>query len=74
MLPESTPAPFVGVGDDATVGLEWDINHGHVELQVGNDPVVDSGIVEVGDQLVEFRLDDAIVEPLVQVFSRLLGK
>lgn len=75
-LPENTPRPFAGVGDDATVGLEWDFVHGHIEIQVGNNSEVDSGIVETDydDQLVEFPLNDRVTEPLARVFTALIAK
>jgi hypothetical protein len=37
----------VSVGDDATLGAEWDIGRFHIEFQVGNDPEVDAIIFEV---------------------------
>lgn len=49
VLPTLTPKPFVDVGDDATLGAEWDIGPFHLEIQVGNNPTVDSIVFEVGD-------------------------
>jgi len=46
-LPDRTPKPYYGVGDDATIGAEWDIGQFHVGIQVGNDPALDSIIFEV---------------------------
>lgn len=46
-LPNQTPKPYLGVGDDATIGAEWDIGRYHIGIQVGNDPAVDSIIFEV---------------------------
>lgn len=46
-LPFRTPKPRFNVGDDATIGAEWDIGRYHVEIQVGNDSSVDSIVFEV---------------------------
>jgi len=46
-LPFRTPKPRFNVGDDATIGAEWDIGRYHVEIQVGNDISVDSIVFEV---------------------------
>ncbi len=46
-LPYRTPKPYYGVGDDATIGAEWDLGRFHVEIQVGNNPAVDSIVFEV---------------------------
>jgi hypothetical protein len=46
-LPEQTPKPYCGVGDDATISAEWDLGRYHIGIQVGNDPTVDSIILEV---------------------------
>lgn len=46
-LPNQTPKPYFGVGDDATIGAEWDIGRYHIGIQVGNNPAVDSIIFEV---------------------------
>jgi len=46
-LPHQTPKPYYGVGDDATIGAEWDLGRYHVEIQVGNNPAVDSIVLEV---------------------------
>lgn len=47
VLPTSTPRPFVDVGDDATIGAEWDIGPFHVEIQLGNDSAVDGIVFEI---------------------------
>ena len=31
-LPERMPAPFVAIGDDGSVGVEWDYAAGHLYL------------------------------------------
>lgn len=49
-LPLQTPQPFFNVGDDATLGAEWDIGLCHIAIQVGNDPAVDALYVEVNDR------------------------
>jgi hypothetical protein len=46
-LPNQTPEPYYGVGDDGTIGAEWDIGQFHIGIQIGNDPTVDSIIFEV---------------------------
>lgn len=46
VLPAATPKPFVDVGDDATVGAEWDLGVFHLEIQVGNNSDVDSIVFE----------------------------
>jgi hypothetical protein len=46
-LPHQTPKPYYSVGDDATIGAEWDLGRFHIGIQVGNDPAVDSIIFEV---------------------------
>jgi hypothetical protein len=46
------------VGDDATLGAEWDIGPFHVEIQVGNNPAVDSIVFEVeGGEVSELPLE-----------------
>ncbi len=58
VLPTLTPKPFVDVGDDATLGAEWDIGPFHVEIQVGNNPAVDSIVFEVdGGEVSELPLE-----------------
>ncbi len=47
VLPARTPKPYLNVGDDATVGAEWDLGRFHIELQVGNNAVVDSILLEI---------------------------
>lgn len=57
VLPAATPWPFVDVGDDATIGAEWDLGPFHLELQVGNNSDVDSIVFEVdGGALTEIPL------------------
>ena len=48
-LPSRTPKPYYNVGDDATVGVEWDLGRFHLEIQVGNDPAVDAIVYEVDE-------------------------
>ncbi|MCA1604439.1 MAG: hypothetical protein LC775_02930 [Acidobacteria bacterium] len=47
VLPARTPKPYFNVGDDATIGAEWDLGRYHVEIQVGNNSAVDSIVLEV---------------------------
>ncbi len=72
-LPALTPRPFVDVGDDATLGAEWDIGPFHVEIQVGNNRDLDSIVFEVdGGEVSEIPLagnDRA----LAAVMSRILS-
>jgi len=49
VLPSRTPKPYYGVGDDATIGVEWDLGRFHLEIQVGNDPAVDAIVYEVDE-------------------------
>lgn len=57
-LPAATPRPFVDVGDDATVGAEWDLGPFHLEVQVGNNSDVDSIVFEVdGGDITEIPLN-----------------
>ena len=57
VLPTLTPKPFVDVGDDATVGAEWDIGPFHAEIQIGNNPAVDSIVFETeGGEVSELPL------------------
>jgi len=56
-LPERTPKPYYGVGDDATIGVEWDLGRYHLELQVGNNSAVDTIVLEVdGGEVSELPL------------------
>ncbi|MGH3569456.1 MAG: hypothetical protein ACRDRH_26255 [Pseudonocardia sp.] len=72
-LPALTPRPFVDVGDDATLGAEWDIGLFHVEIQVGNNPDVDSIVFEVnGGEASEIPLAGN-VRALAAVMSRILS-
>lgn len=48
-LPARTPKPYYDVGDDATIGAEWDLGRFHIEIQVGNNPSVDSILFEVDE-------------------------
>lgn len=48
-LPAHTPKPYYGVGDDATIGVEWDLGRFHIEIQVGNNPAVDAILFEVAE-------------------------
>jgi hypothetical protein len=70
-LPTLTPKPFVDVGDDATLGAEWDIGPFHVEIQVGNNPAVDSLVFEVeGGEVSELPLEGNI-STFVMVMSEI---
>jgi hypothetical protein len=72
-LPPQTPEPYYGVGDDGTIGAEWDLGRFHVGIQVGNNPAVDSMILEVD----RGEPDELPLEGGVQIFaavmSRILG-
>ncbi|MGH3788354.1 MAG: hypothetical protein ACRDRG_17820 [Pseudonocardiaceae bacterium] len=46
LLPQQTPKPLFGVGDDATIGAEWDLGRFHLEIQVGNKSELDSIVFE----------------------------
>jgi hypothetical protein len=49
VLPSTTPRPFIDVGDDSTIGAECDLGPFHLEIQVGNNPDVDSIVFEVDE-------------------------
>lgn len=70
-LPSRTPKPYVGVGDDATIGAEWDLGRYHVEFQVGNNADVDSIIVEIGGGEPDEIPLDGNVGVLIAVMSYL---
>jgi hypothetical protein len=73
LFPDSLPKPYYGVGDDATIGAEWDLGRYHVEIQVGVDPAVDSILFEVdGGQPEEFPLEGN-VRVLAEAMSRILA-
>ncbi|MDQ4032247.1 MAG: hypothetical protein M3332_08255 [Actinomycetota bacterium] len=50
VLPARTPKPYFNIGDDATIGAEWDLDPFHVEIQVGNNAAVDSILLEADDR------------------------
>jgi hypothetical protein len=58
-VPASIPQPYIAVGDDETVGVEWDFPRYHVELQFGNDRHADEGLLEAldGSLSEEFTLE-----------------
>jgi hypothetical protein len=73
LLPDSLPKPYYGVGDDATIGVEWDLGRYHIEIQVGVDPAVDSILFEVdGGEPQEFPLEGN-ERVLAEVLSKILA-
>ena len=72
-LPNWTPKPYYGVGDDATIGAEWDLGRFHVEIQVGNNPVVDSIVFEVDKGEPEELPLEGNVRILAALMSRILS-
>jgi hypothetical protein len=71
-LPNQTPKPYYGVGDDATIGVEWDLGRFHVEIQVGNNPAVDSIVFEVDKGEPEELPLQGNVPILAALMSRIL--
>jgi hypothetical protein len=72
-LPDRTPKPYYGVGDDATIGAEWDLGRFHVEIQVGTNPTVDSIVFEVDEgEPIELPLEGN-VGIFAALMSRILG-
>jgi hypothetical protein len=71
-LPNRTPKPYYGVGDDATIGAEWDIGRYHVGIQVGNDPAVDSIVFEIDRGEPEESSLEGNVEVLAALMSSIL--
>lgn len=72
-LPNRTPKPYYGVGDDATIGVEWDIGRFHVELQVGNDPTMDAIVYEVDEGEPEELPLEGNVGILTLLMSRIVN-
>jgi hypothetical protein len=72
-LPHRTPAPYYGVGDDGTIGAEWDLGRFHIGIQVGNNPAVDSMILEVDRGEPEELPLEGGVRIFVALMSRILG-
>jgi len=71
-LPHHTPKPYYGVGDDATIGAEWDLGRFHVEIQVGNNPAMNSIVFEIdGGEPEELPLEGN-VRLLAALMSRIL--
>lgn len=50
VLPQQTPKPFFNIGDDETIGAEWDLAPFHIEIQVGNDDSDDAILFEIADE------------------------
>lgn len=72
-LPRQTPKPFYGVGDDATIGAEWDLGRFHVEIQVGNKSEMDAIVFEIDDGSEPKELPlEGNVGALVVLMSRIL--
>lgn len=46
-LPRNTPMPQVGIGDDGSVALEWDIDELHLGIQVDPDESYDAVFLDV---------------------------
>ena len=69
-LPSNAPRPIVGVGDDETVGLEWDLTYHHLEVQVGNAADDDQLLIEdtAADESVELQMEGNRV-----LFSIMMG-
>jgi hypothetical protein len=72
-LPNRTPKPYYGVGDDATIGVEWDLGRFHVEIQVGNNPAVDSIVFEIDRGEPEEAPLKGNVGTLAALMSRILS-
>lgn len=72
-LPNRTPKPYYGVGDDATIGVEWDIGRFHIELQVGNDPTMDTIVYEVDEGEPEELPLEGNVGILTLLMSRIVN-
>jgi hypothetical protein len=72
-LPDRTPKPYYGVGDDATIGAEWDLGRFHVEIQVGNNSAVDSIVFEVDEGEPKELPLEGNVRTLSALMSRLLS-
>lgn len=72
LLPQQTPKPFFGVGDDATIGAEWDLGRFHVEIQIGNKPELDAIVFEVDEGEPEELPLEGNVGTLAIVMSRIV--
>ncbi|MGH3623482.1 MAG: hypothetical protein ACRDQ5_17070 [Sciscionella sp.] len=73
-LPTKTARPEVGVGDDGTIGLEWDFNDVHLEIYVSNEPSEDELIVDVdgSPEIIEVPLFPSL--PKVAKFFGIFSK
>jgi len=73
-LPKRSAKPEVGVGDDGSVGLEWDFDDAHVEIYLSNDDDDDAFIVDTDaeDDVIEVPLFSAL--PKVIKFFEILAR
>lgn len=49
-LPRNTPRPQIGVGDDGSVALEWNIGPAHLGIQIDHDESYDTVFLDFEDE------------------------